>query len=182
MKLVLLIFAAFLSVNAASKAFADDANSGPTVVMKATLKQSGEDALKSTRETVDATKLALSALDAKLKDASQKTTQAIQKLIQDAEQSAMLTDEKITAANKATLNDATDLMAKADAAAKLSVAAAKQANAKAAAWVDVSAKSNGDALREAAADLKIAVTKSSAAAVNAADAAAAAAKETWNKL
>ena len=182
MKLVLLIFAAFLSVNAASKAFADDANSGPTVVIKATLKQSGEDALKSTQETVDATKLALSAVEVTLKDTSQKTTQTTQKLIQDAEQSAMLTDEKITAANKATRNDATDLMAKADAAAKLSLADAKQANAKAAVWVDASANSDMDAIKAAAVNLKSAVTNSSAAAVNAAEAASAAAKETWNKL
>jgi hypothetical protein len=103
-------------------------------------------------------------------------------LIQNVEQSATGTDEKITAANKATLIDATDLLAKADAAAKLTVAAAKQANAKAALWIDASAKSDGDSIKTAAADLKIALTNSSSAAVSAAEAASAAAKETWNRL
>jgi hypothetical protein len=78
MKFISLIIVTLLSVNATTDARADDLNSGSTVVMKTTLKQAGKDALKSIQETVDATKLALAALEATFKETSQKTVQATQ--------------------------------------------------------------------------------------------------------
>lgn len=179
MKLTSILLAGVVSISSIAPAIADQVAT-PTTATEV-LTQAGSDAQKAAEETVVAIKLALAATEDAVLKSTEETAIALQKLEQDVVLAAKQTEVKVVAANAAVASGATDLMTKAETAAKKSLAAAEEANQRAVDLLEATAKSDAAAIKVAAENLKAATAKSAAAAVDAVRAANEAAKETWNK-